>query len=266
MHPKTNNRLILPLVALLGLSLTLPAWAQKYQASDYLPLAVGNSWTYKHDYGDIDADYSQWSTYTAQYPETPQFTIEVLRTEEIDGQTYYVLSDLPEAWPPAPPHFIAGKKLRWNGTHLMVRTADGEQAIFRFDRATGDYTLSTYFSNAGREVYETVYDIPEVDGDNLITVRAGPNPVPWYAFKFHGNGEGGRSVSFLAGYGIHGCGWVISGEDYPLFINRLSPLHAVLGGIRVEYEDALIPTRTSSSSWGEVKQQLAHVPEGRTGR
>ena len=70
--------------------------------------------------------------YTAQFP-APQFTITVLNTEVIDGKTYYVLSDMPANWPPAPQHFIAGKKLRWEGTHLMERTADGEQAIFRFD-------------------------------------------------------------------------------------------------------------------------------------
>ena len=65
----------------------------------------------------------------------PQFTIEVLRTEELDGQTYYVISEMPSNWPPAPPHFIAGKKLRWEGTQLMEHSGSGEQAIFRFDGA-----------------------------------------------------------------------------------------------------------------------------------
>ena len=110
----------LTLAALLGLSGALPATATEYQASDYLPLAVGNSWTYDHEYYDIEkrfGNYDQWPAYLAQ--EFPQFTIEVLRTEELDGQTYYVISDMPSFWPPPPPHFIAGKKLRWSGTHLM---------------------------------------------------------------------------------------------------------------------------------------------------
>ena len=63
----------------------------------------------------------------------PNSRSQVLHTEVIDGKTYYVLSDMPANWPPAPPHFIAGKKLRWEGTRLMERTDEGEQAIFRFD-------------------------------------------------------------------------------------------------------------------------------------
>ena len=71
--------------------------AKEYKTTDYLPLAVGNSWTYKHDYQDLDnphldqPDTSPWTAYTAQYPKTPQFTIEVLREEVIDGQTYFVI-------------------------------------------------------------------------------------------------------------------------------------------------------------------------------
>ena len=240
----------LTLAALLGLSGALPAAATEYQASDYLPLAVGNSWTYDHEYYDIErrfGDRSQWSAYLAQAPESPQFTIEVLRTEELDGQTYYVISEMPSNWPP--PHFIAGKKLRWEGTHLMERTAKGEQAIFRFDG------------------HGTSYDIPEVEGDNRVTVEVFPEPVPLYAFYFHGNGEGSRAFGFRAGYGLGRGGWGIAGEDYLAFTNDVRPLRAVLGGTSVEYEDALIPTSSSSSSWGGVKQSwLAYWQRGGSDR
>ena len=227
MPPKTKSGLIRVLPVLLGLSGALPAVATEYQASDYLPLAVGNSWTYEHDHADRNADYSQWSTYTAQHPKTPQFTIEVVRTEELDGQTYYVISEMPSNWPPAPPHFIAGKTLRWSGTQLMEHSGSGEQAIFRFDGAN-----------------RVGYDIPTVEGDNRVIVELSAEPVPMYTFYFHGNGEGGRGIGFLAGYGLDFGGWKISAEDYPLFINQVDPLHAVIGGTRVEYEDALIPTST----------------------
>ena len=59
----------------------------------------------------------------------------MLRTEALDGQTYYVISEMPSHWPPPPPHFIAGKKLRWEGTQLMEHRGSGEQAILRFDGA-----------------------------------------------------------------------------------------------------------------------------------
>ena len=54
---EAKKRICLILAALLGLSAVLPAAATDNQASDYLPLAVGNSWTYEHEYFDLDADF-----------------------------------------------------------------------------------------------------------------------------------------------------------------------------------------------------------------
>ena len=234
MPPKTKSGLIRVLPVLLGLSGALPAVATEYQASNYLPLAVGNSWTYDHDFYDRKdnegerryGDRSQWSAYLAQ--EFPQFTIEVVRTEELDGQTYYVISDMPSNWPPPPPHFIAGKKLRWDGTQLMEHRGGGEQALYRFDGAN-----------------RVGYDIPTVEGDNRVTVELSAEPVPMYTFYFHGNGEGGRGIGFLAGYGLDIGGWGISSGDDSgaLFENNVRAIRAV-GGTTVEYEDALIPTST----------------------
>ena len=174
---ETKKRIRLLMAALLSLSGVLPAAATDYQASDYLPLAVGNSWTYEHKFNDNERRYgdrSRWSTYTAQFPERPQFTITVERTEVIDGKTYYVISDMPANWPPAPPHFIVGKKLRWEGTHLMERTADGEEAIYRFDGAN-----------------ETGYAISTDEGANQFAVEVRFEPVPRYTFDFLGFEEGG---------------------------------------------------------------------------
>ena len=39
------------LAGVIGLSLVQPTVATDYAATDYLPLAVGNSWTYSHNYG-----------------------------------------------------------------------------------------------------------------------------------------------------------------------------------------------------------------------
>lgn len=50
---KKRNRVV---ALLAGLSWALPAWTADTppQASSYLPLAVGNSWTYRHEFYDID--------------------------------------------------------------------------------------------------------------------------------------------------------------------------------------------------------------------
>ncbi len=237
---ETKKRIRLILAALLSLSWVLPVAATDYEASDYLPLAVGNSWTYKHEFYDIERRYgdkSQWSTYMAQVHDPRRFTITVERTEVIDGKTYYVLSDMPTNWPPAPPHFIAGKKLRWEGTHLMERTANGEEAIYRFDGAN-----------------EAGYAVSTDEGANQFAVKVIFEPVPKYAFDFRGFEEGGGGIRFVAGYGIQWCLRTIFGTDHPLFENDVKALRAVIGGRSVEFSDALTPTSTSSSSWGEMKQ------------
>ena len=54
---ETKKRIRLLLAALLSLSGVLTGAATNYQASDYLPLAVGNSWTYEHQFYDLDRLY-----------------------------------------------------------------------------------------------------------------------------------------------------------------------------------------------------------------
>ena len=248
---ETKKRIRLILAALLSLSGVLPAAATDYQASDYLPLAVGNSWTYAHEYYAFDTNnggFEQYSAYVDQFPAPeepfryPEFTISVLNTEVINGKMYYVLSDMPANWPPAPPHFIAGKKLRWKGTHLMERTADGEQSVFRFDGA----------NDAG-------YAVETDEGDNLVKamVYSDPNGY-WHGcwFSFYGSEPGLRSCTFIENYGCLTCNWGVAGADHPLFTNQVFFHRAVLGGRTVELEDLLTPTSTSSSSWGQVKEDV----------
>ena len=250
----TKKRIHLILAALLSLGGVLSAGATDYQAADYLPLAVGNSWTYSHHVEGIPSHYksdsrwddSLWSAYNSQ--EAPRFTITVLNTEVIAGKTYYVLSDMPANWPPAPPLFIAGKKLRWEGTHLMQRTSDGEQAIFRFDGTN-----------------ETGYEITTNEGNIRVAVRENFfSSVPRYDFDSPSL-EGGST--FLAGYGIELCGRLIYSTDVVEFRNEVYVIGAVLGGRQVKPSDARrgrIPTASSSSSWAQIKQSLfSHTLEGR---
>ena len=234
---------------------------------------MGNSWTLGHGVYDFfqqrvpgDA-YTDWPVY---FEKRGRFTITVERTEVLDGKTYYVLSDMPSGdWPPAPPHFLAGKKLRWEGAHLMERTDTGEQSLYRFDDPAS-------------------YTIPTMEGDNeVIRMGSPPNdtyPVQQLTFHFYGYdgygewpaGEGepwraGRYVGFLAGYGLAHCLEYIDASDFGVFANEIHPLSATLveppgaggaGGASgttrtVSYEDALrgrTATSTSSSSWGEIKQ------------
>ena len=278
---ETKKRICLILAALLSLSGVLPAAAD---ASDWLPLAVGNSWTYSHDYSDAENGQakSQWTNFMdLRSTGTPRFTLSVLRTEVIDGHTYFVISDMPEYWPPVPAQFIAGKKLRWAGDHLMERTADGEQTLFRFDGASG---------TSG----EASYDVTTPEGTIQVTSREiRANSTHSYAFIFSGGagparvydpyddidygdldatGELSRPrpelearVTFLKGFGVQTCGVEIYDYDAPLFFNVQKARHAEINGrtvtVREAREEAAARLKASDetsiegNSWGEIKQE-----------
>ena len=98
-----------------------------------------------------------------------------------------------------PKHVVKkGKTPVLSAEEARQLSGSGEQAIFRFDGAD-----------------ETGYTISTDAGDDRVTVKAGPNPVPWYAFGFYGNGEGNRAGNFRADYGLSSCGWQISGGGLP---------------------------------------------------
>ena len=254
-------------------------------ASDWLPLAVGNSWTYSHDYyesGDGNDDvYSQWTNYTAPYG-IPQFTLSVLRTEVIDGKTYFVISDMPEYWPPVPPQFIAGKKLRWVGDQLMERTADGEQALFRFGGTSGASGASGEASYAVTTSEGTLQitsreSRSEHTHDNTFSFRdgaeaAGPSDNWWYWSESESGvtGESGATVGlgaaiiFLKGFGVQQGQMALYDGDAPLFKNIQKAKHAVINGRTVTVEQARAAAGRASSSdassiewfsWGLIKQE-----------
>ena len=84
-------------------------------------------------------------------------------------------------------------------------------------------------------------------------VYSDPN---FYSFNFYRSDlRSNRSCGFLKNYGCD-CGWALAGEDHLVFINDVRLLWAVLGGRKVEREDLLAPTGTSSSSWGQVKKEV----------
>ena len=144
---ETKKRIRLLLAVLLSLSGVLPVAATDYEASDYLPLAVGNSWTYEHEYYDIGLSgggLPLYSAYLDQWPANdepfryPEVTISVLNMEVIDGKTYYVISDMPANWPPAPPHFIAGKKLRWEDALIPTGISSSSWGQVKQSLLTGE--------------------------------------------------------------------------------------------------------------------------------
>ncbi len=259
MRTRHTHPLILAVVLV---ALTGPAAAPDNEPADFLPLAVGNSWTFLHWVGDPYAGVFPSAEGQFGYEDTVTITVE--RTEVIGDTTYYVLSDVPAGFLAPPPHCPVGKKLRWKGSELMERTDTGERSFFRFEGPP-------------------IYTIPLTHGDDEVVRRAIPSdPARVMGFTFRGHdawdwvseheGEAdwysNRLVNFQAGYGLLSCHEWLQGPDYPVYDHVFGSTHAVLveasgGGASgqsgttrtVRSEDALkqSPAVVAPSSWGKLK-------------
>ena len=258
-----RHHLMAALVAAL-IALSGPAFAPApdNEPADFLPLAVGNSWTFVHWVADMYAGVFPSAEGHFGYEDTVTVTVE--RTEVFGDTTYYVLSDMPAGSLAPPPHCPVGKKLRWKGSELMERTDTGERSFFRFEGPP-------------------LYTIPLTHGDDEVLRRGDPTYPAAMGFTFRGHDAwdwvsgfeapgdwySTRGVSFLAGYGFSACSEWLQGPDYPVFSHYFASTHAVLvetsgavagasgqsGTTRtVLWEDALRqPSAVTPSSWGQVK-------------
>ena len=261
-------RMLILLAALVPVPLAAQTTTKNVQ--DYLPLAVGNSWTYEHVFfDDRSGDFSAPPLFT-------EYTLSILRTEVIDGETYYVFSDISTTVPLGPPrHFLNGKKLRWDGNNLTEHDGTSTLSLFRFNISPGsDGTYSEY-------------SIQETHGDTLVKTRGRERDRYTYQrFSFRGNPESSTAISFVADFGVYR---VIEGSargDMIVMRNTLEAIRAVFqtttaqengardagasSSVTVEWEDFQCytneydiqygstcnypPTSTPASSWGSVKE------------
>ncbi len=210
-------RMLIVLAALVPVPLAAQTTTKNVQ--DYLPLAVGNSWTYEHEFFDA-RDLSGTRIHT-----TEEITVSILRTEVIDGETYYIFSDVPTTVSEGiPKHFLNGKKLRWDGNNLMEHDGTSSVSLYRFDVAT-DWNSPI----------ATEYSISPTHGDTLVTgyatiqVTSGLMSQRFF-FEGHVPPSGldfSRGVFFTEGFGVY---WTIEvWGDYDLILadNLLSPVRAV---------------------------------------
>ena len=262
-----THRLILGAV-LAALNGPAALTAIEYKVSDFLPLAVGNSWTCSHFVNDPFERLPDWP-WTAWENADGVFTLTVERTEEIGGKTYFVLSDMPSGgWPPAPPGFIAGKKLRWKGGELMVYTGTGEQTLFNFGLEVFEYEPTS-----SHPVPRTGFGFPADDLEEWLEERletlgeSGSDEVH----------SGVRQIDFLANFGVWACYEEVHLSDAGAFTNQIAFSYAALvesaegtGGPRGSSGETKVVRRVSrdearrgvegtvtssvQSSWGQVKK------------
>ncbi len=217
---------------------------------DYVPLVVGNRWTYKHFYENYLHGTGEPFDIPGYPPGHPPdslkyaekiVTIEITHTEVIDGLEYFVFSDADYAWPPVPDLFWGGKKVRlsdegflvfrWNGQdipaydlgylgdpHRYTGTlpSGSGTAEIRFDRFYAQYRLSrvTFRFNVGLSVFLQGYGM-------------------------------GRTYIYVPGFG---------GDIR--FRNILEPISAMISGEEITYEQVrpFYEPHFESTGLGQVDQ------------
>ena len=240
-------------VVILGLWTMTLAGAQEEmdRASQMLPLAVGNSWEYWHSMLD--------STMVNVLPFEQIVTISITHTEEIDGHTYYVFSDMPYDEPKAPFFFLAGKKVRFESNRLLERRPEGDVSLYQFEfDVFGGYT----------------YEIPEQEQDTLVAAlesTRGTRQSIIFDFQGHFDADAehirvyyfeSRVAYFIAGFGLFNCELLgqyippVGYNDQTDVWNKLGFKSAVINGKKLEPWD-VYETAIKANSWGLLKRNFS---------
>ena len=201
---------------------------------DYVPLEVGNRWTYEHLYINYDYHIGEPFAIPGYPPGDPPdsltrakkiVTIEITHTEVIDGLEYFVFSDADYAWPPLPDFFWGDKKVRlsdegflvfhWNGQELPVYDFGHPSNYAQYRRSRIHFGLSRYSQYYRAEII------------------------------------------FLQEYGV-GQTYI---ESYPdpcwpaTFLNELTPISATISGKEIVYEQVYLSYQSlASTGLGQVGQ------------
>ena len=203
----------LRITLILVLGLTPLAAQTTKDVQDYLPLAVGNSWTYKHEFFDARSGIA------APIYLTAEFTISILRTEVIDGETYYVFSDISTTMPEGlPNHFLNGLAYQY----FSFRGNPGSSDLSFY----GDFGM--YRVIAGR-----------ASGDMIVlrnTITAMRAVLQATTAQENGARDAGVSSSVT-----------VEWEDFQCYFSE----DDITYGRTCNYP----PTSTSASSWGSIKDR-----------
>lgn len=249
--------------------------------TDFVPLEVGNQWTYKHDYFNTSYERTEWREwnpevrmlfeipgYSYDSPESPpdsllwvdrELTIEITHTEMIDGSEYFVFSRADYDWPPLPELFWAGQKVRLSGEGVLLFRWNG-QDVPLYDlnpQRPSKYLILAYPIREGIFTKLDIEGKRTWDGKNISFRITFPEIYSIYSPKT-------IRIRFKAGYGpvyneyydiATGFDGAIFRENVPFFWNSLIPISAIISGASVSYKQTLIGnTHVQSSSWGQLKR------------
>ena len=235
--------------------------------SEYVPLAVGNSWTYKHVYhNSLYPDNWEDASLHGEIPLPPEeeggfppdslrnaekiVIIEITHTEEIDGLEYFVFSDANYTWPPLPRFFWDGKKARLSDAGILMFRWEGQD-------------IPVYDFGGTSNPYEYVGTFPHGSGTDQSSVRRVYTPYRRSTVdfdKYYSIFDEG--IRFLQGYGV-GQAYISADRwwlfPYLFYENRLEPLSATISGREVVYEQVRSAYQAfESSRVGQVGQVRLH--------
>ena len=203
---------------------------------DYVPLAVGNRWTYKHFYENYLHGTGEPFDIPGYPPGSPPdslrfvekiVTIEITHTEVIDGLEYFVFSDADYAWPPLPDLFWDGKKVRLSDEGFLVFRWNGQDIPaydFGYLGNPHKYTGTLPSGSGTAEVrFERFYSQYRLSG---VSFRSHYSKHYSEGFSFFLQGYGmGRAYIYVGGFE----------EDIP-FRNILESVSAMISGEEIIYE------------------------------
>lgn len=213
---------------------------------DFVPLEVGNRWTYEHiyvnDWHGIGEPFEIPLGYLTFAEKT--VTIEITHTEVIDGLEYFVFSDPDYDWPPLPDFFWSGKKVRLSDEGVLVFHWNGQDIpVYDFGHTGTEYTRTL---PNGSEVRFNRYYAPY----QLSRVFFDLSSYPSLLY------QGSARIIFLQEYGVGrtyieydlGC------SRFP-FLNELVPLSATIAGEAIVYEQVRSSHYSfASTGLGQVDQ------------
>ena len=217
---------------------------------DYVPLEVGNRWTYSHHY--INHTMMHWPeepfAITGYPPGIPLdslrlaekiVTIEITHTEVIDGLEYFVFSDADYAWPPLPGFFWGGKKVRLSDEGFLVFRWNGQDIpVYDFGHTSSpcEYRRTLPIESGTAEVrfnrFYAPYQLSRVSFVLNSYSLSSDNAGIIFLQKY---GVGQSYIEFLY------CGSVV-------FRNELAPISATISGEEIVYQQE----RSSYQSFGST--------------
>ena len=185
-----------------------------------------------------------------------------------------------------PYFFVAGKKVRWEGDHLLFRQQDRDVALYQFgDQEFYNYPISETNSDTlvfGKNIHiSDQYDwLPGWPTKANCVVR---DAYSIFVFSFTGHKwhhpwadtqhrqyHTGRSAVFLKNFGMVNCGiGVMDSQGNPIGGSGLITRKAIINGVPWGFwndptgkasassgELPCLPTSVGVSSWGVLKQQF----------